>query len=394
MKKNDLLFYLLALNVFCTIAFANSGASAGALQIILIFITKVVLVFSFFVGLFFYCSKKEYLVPIDIFLILPFFVICLFLSIFVNYGFVFSSFIVSTLLYILYSLSMSSERDFAMIINFSIFGGYGLVLYLIYSFNGIFGLVIYMRSSVLENMIVQKNILSYNMAIVVLMCTYKFLYEKKKIYLALIVLPILISLGTGSRRGIISIFVAIVFLLLLRNFNYKIILNIFIVILGLYITYFLLKKANTGYLITRIESLFSLFLNRSNASSSDMVRMDMISKGLEMIKLKPILGYGAGAFKGLSGFGIYSHNNYIELLVNYGIIGLLSYYIIFVVFLIKLFRIAKTGYSYAKLLIAFIIMRLVSDFGNVSYYDRYTYIMLGVCLSYCLYIKRSRAYGK
>lgn len=55
-------------------------------------------------------------------------------------------------------------------------------------------------------------------------------------------------------------------------------------------------------------------------------RLAMIATGLRMWSEAPLLGYGAEQFSVRSGFGTYSHNNYIELLVNFGLIGFMAYY--------------------------------------------------------------------
>ena len=69
--------------------------------------------------------------------------------------------------------------------------------------------------------------------------------------------------------------------------------------------------------------------------------------------------------------------------MNFGIIGFGLFY----GFTMKLFKIA---YSYIRknkdpfcgFIVVFIIVRLISDIGNVSYYDKFLYIMFGVSISY------------
>ena len=66
-----------------------------------------------------------------------------------------------------------------------------------------------------------------------------------------------------------------------------------------------------------------------------------------------------------AGKNFYAHNNYIELLVGVGIIGLIIYYS----FLIRLLLISYSQKSYlGKVSVVLIITILFSDFFSVAYY--------------------------
>jgi hypothetical protein len=67
-------------------------------------------------------------------------------------------------------------------------------------------------------------------------------------------------------------------------------------------------------------------LDENREGSSVYIRERMVSVGLQLWAKQPIEGHGAGQFMSLSGFGMYAHNNYVELLANDGIIGLVLYY--------------------------------------------------------------------
>ena len=69
-------------------------------------------------------------------------------------------------------------------------------------------------------------------------------------------------------------------------------------------------------------------LDEDRVGSSVYIREKMVSVGLQLWAQQPIIGHGAGQFSSLSGFRAYAHNNYVELLANDGIIGLVLYYIL------------------------------------------------------------------
>jgi O-antigen ligase len=81
---------------------------------------------------------------------------------------------------------------------------------------------------------------------------------------------------------------------------------------------------------------------------------------------RPIFGGGWFYFSEYSGMGTYSHNNFLELLVTYGIVGFFTYYSMFFKVLLKLKKMYKRD-NYAKLLVTMIIIILINDFAAVSF---------------------------
>lgn len=386
-RKNSKIWFLMAINIFCTIVFSSTASRIGSIQIILLTVSKIVIVLTVGFGILFAIKKRGLIMPKYYLRPLLFVAYVMLIYFLKSFDYSISSLIVSILVYFVYVINIDDLDCFSMLIDWTIIGGYGLVAYYVYSYNGIGGLLRSLQYSPIDSVLVQRNILAFNMAITVLMCTYKILYLNKKGYFFLLILPIVITLGSGSRRGLITIIVAISILYILKNPNEKIVLNIIVAIVGILIAYQFIKHSNLTYLTTRIDSLLNVFSDNSNASASDQGRLDMIITGISMFTKKPIFGYGAGAFKNLAGYGIYSHNNYVELLVNFGIVGFGLYYSVIISCVIKLIKLINNGDDYARLLLAFWIMRLVSDIGNVSYYDRFTYIILAFSIAYVMLLK-------
>ena len=79
----------------------------------------------------------------------------------------------------------------------------------------------------------------------------------------------------------------------------------------------------TNQVVARAEKL-----DENRRGSSVYIRESMVSVGLQLWAEQPLAGLGAGQFKSQSGFNMYAHNNYVELLANDGIIGLILYYIV------------------------------------------------------------------
>ena len=141
------------------------------------------------------------------------------------------------------------------------------------------------------------------------------------------------------------------------------------------VVYYLIMNIPAFYAVIgeRMESLFSFFLTGSSLSgSSAEQRADMISFGLQKWIQSPIWGYGFDSFKyynrSMTGHFYYSHNNFVELLYNLGIIGFVIYYWYYW----KLFYVAwkgKTKYTpeVRAFVIGLVLSMLVFEYGAVNY---------------------------
>lgn len=186
----------------------------------------------------------------------------------------------------------------------------------------------------------------------------------------------------GSRKGVLAIFLLYPVFLLLRQISqpkislYRI-AGTLLLIGVLYITgWHLIEKS---VFFSRIEMLQEEFI--------EGVRGQMIAVALELWRNRPLLGQGTGQFRVVSPWNSYSHNNYVELLANNGLLGFLLFYSFFAVMIKKYLRLfGEKCLTVASLswLLTFALMLLVLDLGMVSYYEKSTwlaYITL-VALSY------------
>ncbi len=101
-------------------------------------------------------------------------------------------------------------------------------------------------------------------------------------------------------------------------------------------------------------------LKMLDTSYSTDICKEMIKIGWLAFLRRPLFGNGWFYFSVYSGLGTYSHNNYIEILVTYGLAGFIFYYGIFISTFIKLCKCLQNNYS--KLFFTLILTILVSDF--------------------------------
>lgn len=125
----------------------------------------------------------------------------------------------------------------------------------------------------------------------------------------------------------------------------------------------------------RMEGLVASLTGEGKVDASTSVRKNMVEKGLELWAESPVWGHGINNFGALTHWGVYAHNNYVELLCGVGLLGTVAYYAYYAYVLIKLFKskiptLQKSYWSLA--LLGF----LVFDIGAVSYDSFLQHMML------------------
>ena len=199
----------------------------------------------------------------------------------------------------------------------------------------------------------------------------------------------------GSKKSVI-IFIIIIILFLLsmpkKYFKRQVIL------LPLLIFYFgatLITKFTNSDHFYRFQSFYdSLFDNRSTDLSTDN-RLEMINLALERFWQSPIFGHGIDSFRILTKYPSYSHNNFAEILHNFGLIGFLTYYYIY--FVILYFVLSKWKYLFKKdrfLILTSVLCLLLNDLTVVSYYVKVPMILLSILIGRFIFLKQALLNGR
>jgi O-antigen ligase len=212
----------------------------------------------------------------------------------------------------------------------------------------------------------------------------------KKILLLFIVsiVAFQIFLYTGSRKGMLIftlLLLYFVFINVSRSRGVKKLFKYFAftVLFSVFVYYIL--ESPFWY---RIENIF-LFLNNEGGDTSISERWDMLVAGVNMLSHNPIFGLGARGYEMMSvselGYFSYSHSNYLELLVNHGVIGFFTYYLIFILLIVKIYRRSKDNFEFrqkwAYWAYAVLAYRLIFDVQSVTYYDKSTWIVVALIVS-------------
>lgn len=218
----------------------------------------------------------------------------------------------------------------------------------------------------------------------VVVLIYYAMFKKRYLCYIISVLPFMTSVATGSRKSIILIVVGILTLMLLSQKDKKGIqkyIKLFILLLILCVgIQFVLSLDIMSTVRMRMEIMLDGFFGSSTAiihNESTRMRAQLIKVGWQQFKETPFIGVGFGNARVANwnrmGVYAYSHNDYIEHLVNGGIVSILLYYLTIVYLAVKHIKLMKV-YKKPELIISFttIVMYFVMGAAAVTYYGSMT----------------------
>lgn len=189
------------------------------------------------------------------------------------------------------------------------------------------------------------------------------------VYLVVVPLMIFVALLSGSRKALVMTlmgFCGFVFLTS-KGKRLRAIVIVALAVLGLY---YLVMEVPFFYSIIgmRVEGFVASLTGVGEVDSSTRVREELRMDAMRVWREYPLFGCGLHCYQKIGAVkpGIYSHNNYTELLANLGIVGTVIYYSAHLYCLIGLLKIKKKDLLVWLLLIVLLI-QLVMDYGCVSY---------------------------
>lgn len=230
------------------------------------------------------------------------------------------------------------EKSIEHIINYIIFATVINELVILPQVLGL-GVGTYRQRIYVGGVYISANTIGPDIAFVTLLLFFRVMQSKchQKINLVIILLNWLIILKLGSRSSLM----VLVFGMLLNALNTStakkvrnlLAMAIAVILLGVVIINIPSLYNTIG---NRIEDTLRFFESGKNLDSynlqSDNLRYNLLRDGMEMFLEKPILGYGSGNFSSVNllynGDAHYAHNNYVELLVNMGIVGTFLFYLL------------------------------------------------------------------
>lgn len=223
------------------------------------------------------------------------------------------------------------------------------------------------------------------LAAIISICLFKNKEEiYRKIYLIIFMCMTVIVLFSGSRKALLAVVVALIFIYTIGLENKKnLIFSIIGLITVLAIVYHLIMTNESLYMTIgrRIESMLNVAFHGGSEASSIDLREKYMSMAWTFIKEKPLTGIGLGNFASKSGLGIYCHSDYLEVMCSYGIPVALFYYapIIMLVFQGILVK-RKNETEYSMLIISLVL--IMSFVTMVMYISAYTQVIVAIVYAY------------
>ena len=236
----------------------------------------------------------------------------------------------------------------------------------------------------------QSNQMGVNFGLSFIAAIYLWDVYRKRKYMFCLVVNIIFLFLTGSRKALLYAIVGLFFYFIFSG-RRMIALKLVVSCVALFVIYYLLITVPALYNLVgwRILSLISV-LTGGEATDTTGTRINMIKFGVQMIKESPVFGHGLNAFAVNYGKRftntVYSHNNYIEVLVSGGIVLAFLYYSRFALIIRKLVRKMKDNKE-VVICLSFILSILVADVAAVTYYYRIYYICFAFIMA-CAYEKK------
>ena len=274
---------------------------------------------------------------------------------------------------------IDTDRDIHVLINACIVAGVAYSAF-VYSYYGIkYLLTITYR---IDNTLGNQNEIGMYCAFSIILSVYE-IFNKKNIrhtilYIVCIIVNFPALLVTGSRKALLIAFVGFLAMVLTYNEKkgkYKRL--IFAILILSVVLYF----ANDFAYFVGIHDRFidlSGILSGGDVTRNDAARLYWIREGWKHFLNSPV--FGNGFLSSYAYFNLYSHNNFIELLMDNGIIGFALYYAIhFRIMHLALKKRSNNTDAFAFVLSIMIAMVLV-DVGVVSFYNSFILILLLLCV--------------
>jgi O-antigen ligase len=197
------------------------------------------------------------------------------------------------------------------------------------------------------------------------------------------IFPIYAVLFTGSRKSIIMLAAAAVLGLVYltpRLRDRKTWIQIGVIVLLVTPVLAMADLNRLGLWDTLSETATFSRSEQSLHRQRPEIRQELVERAMEIWAQSPVVGHGAGQYAVLSGFGVYSHNNYTELLANFGLVGLVLYYSLHAGVLAYAVPGAFRGSARRQAAIVLLVLILALDMASVSFSSKLEWVFLAAVM--------------
>ena len=215
---------------------------------------------------------------------------------------------------------------------------------------------------------------------------------KKLLYAAVVLMGIVMALFSGSRKALVMIFIGAVIIMYGKGNNVNILKTMVGFVTGiclLFLLYNVIKENEMFSVVySRMKELLEGLSGKGRLDNSSKERLRMINTGVEAFSESPL--WGQGIYASYRYFRTYAHNNFVEVLMNTGLIGFTIFYFPYIDGMIKFLRIDKTSRLYRIMLFLFLWI-LFGGVGMITYYDKYSNCLISLVGSYFMFCKKGES---
>lgn len=221
-----------------------------------------------------------------------------------------------------------------------------------------------------------------------LMAFYEFYSKNKKSYLLLVALFVLFIVLSSSRKAMFAALAGPMLFVVMSTYKKNYFLNIITSLSLVVIVFMFIMTDENAYnaIGKRIDSMFDFVLDdrSTRIDNSLYMRTYYIELAKEIFAESPIVGKGIGNFARIIDEvymlkGVYSHNNFWQILSELGIVGFAIYYSMYFYMIVKLAKSAYIDKSRISLLfLVFMIMLVVLESGLVTYQSKMPHVVIAI----------------
>lgn len=253
------------------------------------------------------------------------------------------------------------------------------------------------------------NDFTTQMALVAIIAAYLSFYVHKK-YKKIFALFIVLIMISASRKAIVVALAGyiIVYLISAGKNIQKIIMHCLVLMLILGTMLFAIF--NNPILYDLIGAKFMSMIQSLGLRSSEIVstisaadidhsmhgRAVLREEAMKQFLLHPLLGIGYYNFQYMNVYGLYAHNNYLELLANLGIVGFITYYSIYIrnfIYSYGAIRRNKDKDDFHKFVIVYLMLMVVMEYAQITFFRLFALIplvLVFMCLDHKEIVEREK----
>lgn len=117
----------------------------------------------------------------------------------------------------------------------------------------------------------------------------------------------------------------------------------------------------------RVAAALATAATPANFGESLVKRARLIDKGIDLMGRSPIVGRGLDSFRWMSGEHTYAHNNYIDLGVALGVIGLVLFYAFYAGLFVRALSTSNRSSEIGRFILFVVPLMMLLEIGAVTY---------------------------